>query len=310
MEIPYTSGGRSIALIELDGPAIRYAGVRTDVGSFSLFRLGVCEFDFDVESVLFGDEQPNGDAGEAAHKKTLTRALDDVFGGTTLSEMRVVVHPGRAIGCYSLTPLEADQQARDLQFREEISLLADVADLDRQAVTVTPATKAEIFGAPHRWHHLLYVEPATWGRVKGLGAQLGLETVRVIDSSIAAAEIKTGPETSDSVSLFVGVYPGRTEISARMGGRWLRSHHGAIDTPEDIAYYALDLLRQVGFLGEDVNFFGFYGKEIHTQRLDLLASFFSVEPRRLDPFDGVRENVAVPEEEAGAFVPLVGAAGL
>lgn len=310
METFPSSRPQSIALIEFDGPAMRYAGVRTDVGNLSFFRFGVCEFDFDVEVALLEKNLADKESADSAHQETIAQALEEVFGEVALTEMRVVVHPGKTLACYSLTPLNADQAGLDIQFREEVALLADVAEPDLQAVTATPSTKTEVLGTPHRWHHLLYMEPATWGRIKGLAARCGVETVRVVDSSISASAVTAESDDSEGVTLRVGIYPGRTEVSVRQGGHWLRSHHGAVDSSEDIAYYALDLLRQVGFLGEDVQFFEFYGSEADARRLDLLASFFPVEPRRIDRFDGIGENITIPEEEVGAFVPLMGAVTL
>lgn len=314
MEISHTPSPQSIALIEFDGTAMRYAGVRTEDQISSFFRLGVCEFGVDVEGAFFGGDPARGEkeASDADALEGVSRAIDDVFGDEEISVMRVVVHPqsSRTICFYSVAPLDAPRDVLDARFRWEVGLFAEVSYPDPRAVTVTPAEKTEILGVPHRRHHLLYVEPAIWSRLQGVAGEQRVEAVQVVDSSIAASARVAEVSAPDSVEVLVGVYPGRTEVGVRKGGRWMRSRHGAVDTSEDIAYHALNLLRQVGCLGEDVRFFGYYGSDIEMERLDLLSSFFPVKPRRVDPFGRIEGNVAVPDKEVGAFVPLVGAARL
>ena len=306
------TGPRSLAVVELSGPALRYAELAPSGGGKRLRRLGACDFEVDVEAALFAPQGADAQDGPVHQGLAVAaRAIRQMFDGTEAGALVAVVHPPAATSFFAPLPAGLDAAARHAQLRQEAALLADLPADEALRIRAVPVRQAELDGAPHVWHHVLHVGPAVHGRLARLAQAIGVRTYDVVDATRAAAAVVRALTADDAegVSVAVGVYAGHTEVAVLKDGVWTFGHHGPGQTPEDTAYYALAALQRVGVAPGGVRRLYTYGDWVAGDRPALLGPMLGAEAEPLDPMSlfSRRPGGASPEQLA-AYAPVLGAA--
>ena len=303
---------RALAVVELSGPALRYAELVPGDGGVRLRRLGACDFDADVEAALFAPEPADG-APDAVSQglSVAARAVRQMFDGVDARALVAVVHPPAATSFFAPLPADLDAAARHAQLRQEAAMLADLPAEESVRIRAVPVREAQLDGRPHVWHHVLHVGPAVHGRLARLAQAIGARTYDIVDATRSAAAVVRAltADDADGVSVAVGVYADHTEVAVVEDGVWTFGHHGPGQTPEDTAYYALAALQRVGVAPGGVRRLFTYGDWVAGDRTSMLAPLLGVDPTPLDPMSlfSRRPGGASPEQLA-AYAPVLGAA--
>lgn len=295
--------GRTVAVVGLSGRALRYAEVVHDDGGPRLRRLGLAEFDLDVERALYGD-------GDSDALEALAEALDDALGGTDAETLVVAAHPTTATSFFTPLPAGLAPEARDAQLRQETALLADLAPTQTVRVLAShvrtePAGPFAEAGAAERdWFHVVHVGEPVHVRLALLSDALGVGGYTVAETTRAAAAVAD----PGGVALVVGAYGRHTEVAVVRDGAFLFGTHGPSTAPPDTAYFALAALQQARVPADEVAHVLAYGDDATDARLALVADFLARPVAPLAPFARFRRQPDADAAEAASFGPVVGAA--
>ena len=121
---------QAFASIDLSWATLRYAEAMHTPDGIRPLRLGSCDFDFDITRELLHDEAPQ-------HLGVVTQALADVFSGSTVHPLRVVVHPPNAHAFVTVVPADLAEAERAVRFQQEAALVAGTGSDAPPHVTVS-----------------------------------------------------------------------------------------------------------------------------------------------------------------------------
>ncbi|NNF59528.1 MAG: hypothetical protein HKN04_14930 [Rhodothermaceae bacterium] len=303
----------TLTAIALRGPALHYAEVIQDPdGTQALRRLGVCDFDFNVDEAVLGLTGPT-------HLDVVIEAVKDVFRVSTAKTLLVAVHPTGLPSFFSPLPEGLAPPQRYEQLRQEAALLADVSATQPVRIRAVPVRTEtlviEQVPAAHRWHHVLHVPEPVHARLALIGKALGVGTYDLVDSTQAAAAVVRAldarspiPMDAQPFTLALGAYPSHVEMAVVHGGAWYHGHHGPIGAPEDAAYFAAAMLERVGLSTEKIGRFVLYGEMPNPEHYLLLADLLGCMPQLLDPLAVYNRTPAGADPAAlAAYVPCLGA---
>lgn len=311
------------ASIALDGPVLHYAEVEMLPGEphdhaaphYLLRSLGRCDFDWLADADLYG-------AGAPSYLDTLAAALTDVLGGSRAQELAWVIHPPHALSFFTpVAPRLAERENSDA-LRDQLTREAEFLDAatGEARYRVTPEIVREERlgeGDPFTWVHALALEANVQERLDRTARVLPHERYRPRLSMEAVARLVGAVEARETArrapyTLAVGWYGTRTEFVLCRHGRWYHSHHTDAASPQDAAYFAVALLKQLRLLPVAVGRVYAYGPEARTHDPSVLEAVFQATVEPLDPFAAVEMNGAARASSADfdgeAYAPCIGAA--
>ena len=291
--------------ISIDGKTLRYAEVEHYGVHRRLLRLGSCAFDFEVTPQMLHD-------GEAAHLKTVSEALRDVFSGSVASELRVALHPPSCCSFFSPLPAELTEAERQPRLRREAALLLqEEADVPFHLRTDALYDETLSDGTAVAWMHALALPRSTHGRFDGLLRGLPTKRYRFGLSTQGAAAVaaRAEPEAAERpLTVTIGHYPTHLEYALLDRGTWRFGYHTASGSPVDAAYFTVALLERMGRTPGEVRQVYFYGVDVPVEDADVFSQVFGHAPKRLSPVAAVEveEGSLTSQFNAEAYAPCVG----
>ncbi len=312
--------------VEFLGSGMRYVEIEHSDGGYRLLRLGDCDFEFDVHEVLFG-------SGPEAYLDTIAEAITEVFDGSVADVFRVAVHPpaSRSFMSSVFGPAGASgESARKEQLVFEAALL----DVDRDVVALRAASgiavsDAQEGGLPSaggvdvavsarepvsRRNHVSHISSATHERLEEVFSRAGRKNLETISSSEAVArvlrEVSLAQNQSKKSVMSVGVFNDYSMYTLMRDGEWLFSHQRAETEPEDVLYFALQMLRLAQEQISDVGLVALFGSRNTENLAGVLGKFMEPPIENINPLSVVdlKGNSFQKDFAHFAFTMCIGAA--
>jgi hypothetical protein len=293
--------------IDIHGSVLRYAEVEQYGSRCRLLRLGSCVFDFDLSAEVFRTASPE-------HLETVAEALGDVFAGSVASELHVALHPPGGYAFFAPLPEALPEAEREERLRDEAAFLIGTGEALR--VEPTPVYTEPVDGSVVAWFHVLAIPEWVHARLEQAFHALPRVHYRLVRSMQAAANTIDRIERREPAdrsrapfSLAVGWYETHTEFTLCRNHRWYFSHHAAVGSPADSAYFAAMLLRRLRLAPSDVGRLFLYGSDVDPAQFSLLQTLFPVAPERLNPLQLVDLDPGslTASFDTEAYVPCIGA---
>lgn len=293
--------------IDIYGAALRYAEVEQHGDHYRLLRLGSCDFDFNLDHALLGDEDT-----DPGHLATVAEALGDVFEGSEAATLRITLHPPRCYSFFVPLPLDITEEARLDRLQAEATVLVGAASKEDLHLTVDTVHTESLNGEGEvGWNHVLALPTEAHVRFKRVVETLPPASLRLMLSmhgaTAAIGRLARRPEATAAYTLALGWYPTHLEYSILRDGAWYFSHHTPAASPNDTTYYAISLLRRFGLTKQDVEQIYVYGEEAPPAAFAPLERIFRRSVQRLDPLGIVNLS---PESFEADFNPEAYAACL
>lgn len=312
---PGASGGRVQAGIELVGRSLRYAEAELGA-SPRLLRMGVCDFEFDVDAAVLEVAGP-------AYLDTVATALREIFAGSQATRLQVAVHPWHATSFFAPLPVGMAATGKFEQLRQEAAMLADSRVARPVRVTASPVRMESLSdGRRFHWHHVLGLAESVHARAAHLAKRVGkrgehefVDAAGAVAGVVArlrsASDRVTEVENPGAVlyTLAFGLYGNRVEVSVCRGAAWHFSHWVEVTEAADAAYFTVALLDRIGVPADRVGSLFLYGDAAGRELLSGVEDLLEKEARPLDAFPLFRRDQNQTDPMAlAAFAPCIGAA--
>lgn len=301
------------AAIHIQGPTIRYAEIGRENEALTLRRLGRESFEFDVMSVLWGEE------GDADALDQVEGGVQDALEDTEASSVELVVHPLEVYSFFMPIPTGLSEQARERRVAYQVALVTDTRSSEALHTTTQSVRTVEEGGETIEWIHVLAVPEAVEERMETLTDSFpGQDSARMISPKAAARVMRRhdGSEHASSATgegayrLGIGQYPTHTEYAVTHDGEWHHAHAAQeARTPENRVYYAVGFLNRIEVSPSEIGALFVYGPDADPGADGSFETVFDRRPAPLDPFEGLRFTEDTSREEAPApYVPCIGGA--
>ncbi len=301
------------AAIHIQGPTIRYAEIGRENEDLTLRRLGRETFEFDVKSVLWGEEE------DADALNQVEVGVRDALEDTEASSVELVVHPLDVYSFFMPIPIGLSEQVRERRVAYQAALVTGTRSSEALHTTSQSVRTVEEEGETIEWIHVLALPQAVEERMETLTASFpGQDPVRMISPKAAArvmrrhagSEHAPSAEREGAYRLAVGQYPTHTEYTITHDGEWHHAH--AVQearTPENRMYYAVGFLNRIEVSPSEIGALFIYGSDADPDADGSFEAVFDRRPALLDPFGGLRLAEDTSWEEAPAtYVPCIGGA--
>lgn len=302
---------------------MRYVEIEHSENNYRLLRLGDCDFEFDAHQVLFDD-------GPDAYLETIAEALSEVFQGSTAQVFRVAVHAPASRSFMSSVSGTMGESARKEQLVFEAALL----DIDRDVVALRAAsgiaysndgnrglrstegrdadcTSAESAG---RRNHVSHISSTTQRRLEDVFARAGRQNLETISTSEAVArvlrEVSMLQDQPEKSVMSVGVFDNYSMYTLMRDGEWVFSHQRVETDPEDVLYFAMQMLRLGHEQLNDVGLVTLYGSGNSEHLAGVFGSVFAAPIENINPISVVDFNGSSFHKDFShsAFTMCIGAA--
>ena len=295
--------GLSTAGVEFSGDLMRYAEVGHEDGRFRLLRLGNCEFEFDAESVVFGE-------GPGHLHGVIREALGDIFQDTEASTFRFVIPSGLQTRFTTAVPLEADVNQRSALIGFETRLFTGNragGDVFPAHLRSDPEVGAQRFAVSHIDETVSEALRDISSVFPGVPVQLAPS---MMASTLAFRHIAHRERLSGRRYLLLGCHPDSCDVILMHGAEPLNQDHVERAHAEDVAYHGLLACSRAGLAWHEVDGVFAYGAHAAVCASGVLKEAFGDQASTLNP--GV--IVDLEEDRFGedfpieAFVPVIGSA--
>lgn len=282
------------AAAELHGMALRYAEAHPDGDRLRLTRLGTVTFGFDTRSAL--------DTGREDQLATLASALDDVFRGSAVPALAVVLHPpGLATWAVPMAH-DLDAEAQRLLLHREAALLAG-APTDTLHLVTWPLYAAS---EQRTWRQALALPRAFADRLARLRPAPIATSLDL--SPLAAARLlhrRRSASGPSAAHLAVGCYDTHTEFALVVDGQTRLVAPAQATEATDAAFAALRFVRQAG---PDVPLptAHLYGPRSTEEARGAFAMAFGDGATLLDPLAPLGLALPFDAPTARLYAPLLG----
>ncbi len=293
----------STAGVEFTGSVMRYSEVERLESTCRLLRLGNCEFEFDVASVVYSGSQPE-------HIKTVQSALKDVFQGTEATRFRFVL-PSQALTRFtSVVPEGADEDAQ----MEHIAFETRILSSDIDSGDVFPTLMSSLDSEDDLSFSVSLIESDVTENLRIIGSafpEIPFEHVPSSDAAfLAFRHVAHRYEYPKGTYLLAGAYGRNTDFVLIKDGAPLA--HTSIVTPHhsDAAYHSLLLLSRFGLSYSDLKQVFVYGEYAESTLVSSLETAVGEIVTIFNPsaIVDLDENRFEDDFPIQAFVPCMGAA--
>jgi len=312
--------------VEFLGSGMRYVEIEHSDDGYRLLRLGDCDFEFDVHEVLFGN-------GPEAYLDTIAEAITEVFDGSMAEVFRVAVHPPASRSFMSSVFGPAGVTSESAR-KEQLVFEAALLDVDRDVVAVRAASGIAVSdvqegGLPStvgvdiavsaqepvsRRNHVSHISSTTHERLEDVFARAGRKNLETISSSEAVARVLrevslVQNENAKSV-MSVGVFENYSMYTLMRDGEWLFSHQRAETEPEDVLYFALQMLRLAQEQLSDVGLVALFGPGNTEHLAGVIGKLIEQPTENMNPLSVVdlKGNSFQKDFAHFAFTMCIGAA--
>jgi hypothetical protein len=293
--------------IEFISSSMRYAEVEQIGNHFRLLRLGNCDFEFDVADVLFG-------SGSSVYLDTISRAVGEVFEGSSAATLRVTVHSPAAHQFGSA----AQQNLSDALRQDHAVFDAAIVtghEVDPEAVRSSPgAAQGTDFGDEVELLQVAALQPEPKERLSVALSRVGIPNIELISDSEAVSRViraLCGIENGDfGTTLAIGIFPWHTCYTVYTNGLWVFGQDRTESDSDDILYFSTFVCRQAGFSPEKISRVFVYGETALEKGSESLKRVYSERVEILNPISILNLS---PDQFADGFgfqtiVSCIGAA--
>lgn len=301
---------QAVAGIDIYGAALRYAEVQHRNGEYRLFRLGSCDFDFDVAHEMLHADEPQ-------HLDIVAEALGDVFKGAASRHLRVAFHPLDGYAFTTTVPTELSEADRGQRIDREAALLIGTRTEGALHVTSQPVRTATLpDGETVDWLHVLALPEPVQTRFEHVFRALPHARYEWMLSTEGSTNVVQWIEQREATerpdepfTLLIGWYDTHTEYALLQRGDWYFGHHAATGSETDCAYFSAALLDHLQIPLASVGRIYLYGKDIDLESFAPLQAVFGVTPLQLNPLAVVGVDPANLEGQVdpAVYAPCIGA---
>lgn len=301
------------AAIHIQGPTIRYAELEREDAGLILRRLGGETFEFDIASVLWGEEK------ETDSLEQVGDVVQEALEGTEASSVEMVVPPLEVYSFFMPVPSEISEQDREHRVAYQAALVTDTRSPEALHTTTKSVRTAEKDGEMIEWIHVLAVPQAIEERLETFTASFPVPGgTRTVSSEAAARVVRRQADDEQASStegegpyrLAIGQYSSHTEYTLTRDGAWHHAHATQdAREAENRAYYAVGILNRIGVSLSEIGGLFVYGADADPEANGPFEAVFGRRPILLNPFDGLRfTGEQPPDEVPGTFVSCIGGA--
>ena len=296
------------AVLEFDGPVVRYADVERSDGRRRLARLGRRH----LGGPVFDRALRDGDADALSR---VAAVIATSFSDVRADRAVVVVHPPDVCSFFMPVASSVSGAERKRQVTHQVALLAGVRSLEDLHLRVQTVRKDRTSdGDALDWLHVLAVPAAAHTRARRLFDGVDVPAVRWMLSTEAAARTAAGMTPSDAESsrapygLTVGLYRQHSEYALVRDGAWTHGHAALdVDSPQDRVYHVVALLNRLDIPLRQVGRLFAYGNA-DPDALAVFEAVVQADAERLRPFRLLSEwDDTVDPATEGEYAACIGA---